>query len=488
MGISITGLSSGLDTASIVESLMQIERQPYNRLSTQKTNLQSEQAVFRAINTKLNTLSNAVSDLMLNSSFNILSASSSDESVVKLTAGEAATTGTFNVNVTQVAQSHSIKSGIIDANGTTLLGKTLTIDRDGTANDITIDTSGLAAGTKDRDVLEYIKNQINSKNTGLTASIVSVSDTQKVLVLTSKETGENNKMVLGSAAAGTGQIGLGGTALDASALNITDVSDNGANTTQKAQDAILSVNGITVTRSTNKITDVISGTTIEVQKAGSSTIKIATDADKVAGKIQAFVNAYNDVITTVRNNLAKPADSGKMNPLQGDSLLKDIDNKLYNIFNSLTASSPGFQSMAQIGLEIDKGVTKASLMTFTITFDKEQFKQKFTEDPQAVINLFKMDDTSPDNRDGIMRIMNQQIKEWTNSVDGTLTSKIKGYDAEISTIDDRMTALNDRLIMKEEQLKKQFSAMEVALSQLKSQQSWLSSQLASLTATTKASS
>jgi Flagellar capping protein len=466
MGISISGLGSGLDTAQIISDLMALERQPYTRLETSKKNLQSEKSIFQSINTKLNTLKTAVSDLLLNANFNLVSGKSTNEGVVKLKTAEGASTGNYNIAVTQLAQSHSIKSKSLDPAGTTLQGTTLKIG----SVEITVGDE-----MTDGEALEYIKNQINSKDTGLTAAVVSDSDNSKVLVLTSKETGAQNKMVLSSTDDG---ILLEGTAL--SALDITDIADNGQNTIQKAQDAKFTVNGLLITRSSNNISGVIDGVTLELVAAGSSQVTVARDTDKIAEKIDAFVKAYNDVINTVRNNLSKPADATKMNPLQGDSVLKTISNELYNLFTSATNLTDGYKMMAEIGLEIDKGITKGSLMTGTITFDKEKFKEAFSKDPNAVIDLFKH------NENGIMKAMDNRLKEWTSSVNGLITSKIKGYDSEIDMLDDRMEALDNRLQMKYEQLKKQFTAMEVALSGLKSQQSWLTSQLASLTALTQA--
>ncbi|MGG4035796.1 flagellar filament capping protein FliD [Paenibacillus cisolokensis] len=474
MGISISGLGSGLDTAQIISDLMTLERQPYIRLETSKKNLQSEKSIFQSINTKLNTLKTAVSDLLLNANFNLVSGKSTNEGVVKLKTAEGASTGNYNIAVTQLAQSHSVKSGEVDTGGTDLLNKTFEITYGGST--IKIETNQLASGSKNAEALEYIKNQINSQNTGLTAAVVSVSDTKKVLVLTSKETGEQNKMVL----SGTGGILLGGDALGA--LGITNVGPKGAgsNTIQDAADAKLTVSGVSITRSSNTISDVIDGVTLELVAAGSSQVTVARDMDKVAEKIDAFVKAYNDVVNTVRNNLSKPADATKMNPLQGDSVLKTISNELYNLFTSATNLTDGYKMMAEIGLEIDKGITKGSLMTGTITFDKEKFKEAFSKDPNAVIDLFKH------NENGIMKAMDNRLQEWTSSVNGLITSKIKGYDSEIGMIDDRMEAMDNRLQLKYEQLKKQFTAMEVALSGLKSQQSWLTSQLASLTALTQA--
>lgn len=476
MSFSINGLVSGLDTAQIISDLMQLERLPYTRLETQKTNLQSEQSIFRNINTKLSKLQTAIADLKLSSTFNLSSATSTDESAVKATASESASSGNFNVVVEQLAKNHTIKSATIDPAGTTLRSQSFVIDRDGTANDLTIDLSSLSATATDGEVLEYVKNQINLSSTGLTASIMSVDDaSNKVLVLSSKETGAENKIVAGNAAAGTGEIGISGTGFGT--LGFSDAASITSKTTQAAQNAKFTVNGVGIDKSSNTVSDVISGVTLQLLKDGnaSSTVSVAADGDKVAAKVEAFVTAYNDVISTVKDNLAKPSDKTKMNPLQGDSLLKEISNSLYNLFTDLSGSTGGFQMMSQLGLSIDKGITSATLMTGKITFDKEQFKAKLNENATAVTDLFKASGT------GIMHALDDQLSVWTSSANGLLTSKIKGYDSEIEMVDDRLIAMSDRLAMKEQQLKSQFTAMEVAMSSLKNQQSWMANQLAALT-------
>ncbi|MBW7474989.1 flagellar filament capping protein FliD [Paenibacillus oenotherae] len=467
----------------MLDKLMEYERLPYDRMKEKKTNLGSEQNIFRTINTKLSTLQTAVSDLLLGSNFNLSSATSSDEKVAKVTAAEGATTGNFDVTVNTLAKSHAIKSANITSASTYLKGSVFTIDRAGFPQ-ISIDTSVAAAGSTNGEVLEYIKNQINSQDSGLSASIISVSDTEKVLLLSSKETGLDNKMKLSG---GTGGIELGGTSL--AGLGISDV--DGANQTQAADNATLTVNGVDITRSSNKINDVISGVSLNLLSTGASQVNIAKDTDKIASKIEAFVTAYNDAVNMVRNNLTKPTDKTKMNPLQGDAMLKDVSDKLYTIFNRINANAADIAGgaspinmMSIIGLEIDKGITSGTLMTGKISFDKEKFKEKFNEDPNAVMDLFKRDD-AVDSKDGIMQVLNTQLKEWTSTANGLMTSKIKGYDSEISVIDDRMEAMDFRLQMRQDKLKKQFTAMEVALSKLKSQQSWMTSQLAALQTTAK---
>ncbi len=481
MSFSINGLVSNLDTGKIIQDLMKLERLPYTRLETKKEYLTSEQTVFRTINTKLTTLQNAIADLKLPSTFKISSATSSDESAVKVTAKENASAGQYKVEVTEIAQSHTIKSAAVSENGLTLKDKVFTFDIPGSNTSISINTSALNGengnlpnDVTDKDILEYVKNEINKSNAGVSASVMSVNDAgDMVLVLSSKETGAATQFVGGGATGKEIQISGSGFQQIGFVHNGSVVAEQ----TQEAKDAEIIVNGVKITKSKNTIDDVIAGVTLQLQKKGlTSNITVASDGDKVADKVEAFVKAYNDVVESVRGNLAMPSDKTKMNPLQSDALLKEVSNSLYSLFNGMAGSTDGFKVMSQLGLTIDKGVVKASLMTGKITFDKELFKSKLNDNANAVTDVFR----NSDNETGIMNQLDKQLKRWTSSVDGMMATKMKGYDAEIEMVDERMIAMGLRLEMKEKQLKSQFTTMEVALTSLKNQQSWLTNQLAAL--------
>ncbi|MFX3631599.1 MAG: flagellar filament capping protein FliD [Candidatus Pristimantibacillus sp.] len=462
MSISLPGLASNLDTAGMISKLIELERIPYTNMESKKTNLAAEQNVFRTINTKLSALKTAISDLKLPSTYKQLSATNSDETVMKFTTKDNALAGSYNIEVLKLAKADSVT---LDVNTMgSLSGKTLKI---GTNAEITV-----ASGLTDEEALKDLVKQINEQDNKVTATIISVNPdgTDKQLVLTSKETGL------------------------ASTINLTgSVTDNQGTLTHQAQDAEIKVNGLLVKRSTNQISDVIDGATLNLFKEGTVAASISTDSTKVADKVEAFVTAYNELISIVRENLKPPLDDKKVNPLQGDSVLKSITDAAYRAVTDLIGSN-GF--MSDLGITIDKGVTKGSLMTGKITFDKEVFKTKLQEDPQNVIDLFSrpnaVDVNDPaggrvkyDPQAGMAQRFDDLISTWNSVVNGSVTSKIKGYDSEISVVDERMERLSTRIDQKYERLKKQYTAMEVALTELNSQKSWMTSQLAALTASTQ---
>jgi len=460
MSFSLTGIASGLDTATIVSQLMQLEKIPYTKLETKQSTLNSQLSAVRSINTKLNTLRSAAEDLLLKSNFNLRSASNSDESVVKATVSEYAAETTYQINVTQLATQHIVKSKAFD-NNSTLTG---TIEINGhkfilaNAGDEPDAGENETVLTIEPDmtydqVLTKLMDAVNDKKLGVKASLVSTTPDSKTLVLTSEKFGAANKITFNE----------GGT------FDLKPVDGSG-------QNAVLTINGIDIEASSNDLSNVITGLSLTLHKIGESTITVTKDADKIAEKVEAFVKAYNDVITTIKSNTAK----GKT--LQGDATLRSLESYLNGIFNREVGdeNSSGLRYLFEIGLEIDKGVTSSSSMTGTIKFDKENFKAALAEKPDEVYQLFAMDDADHPNKSGIARQFKDSLMEWTRSGSGILAAKIEGYDSQIAFVKKQMESMEARLTLKEEQLKKQFAAMETALASLQSQQSWLMSQISSL--------
>ncbi|AIQ65882.1 hypothetical protein PSTEL_25005 [Paenibacillus stellifer] len=473
MSTSITGLASGFDSAAYIEAIMKQEKVPLTNLQTKKDNTTAYKNFFTALNTKMATLKDAATALSDLSTFTKNSATSSDTTKLAVTAGDSAVAGTYSVNVTslatqQVSGSSAVK--IVDDQGTkikfdsALTGAELIIS-DGTSIDLTeFDNQDLNMDT----ALSKIAAKINQTSSGVTASIVQTSSTEQRLVLTSKSTGE------------------------ASSFAITETGSFWgfpATPQQEATDAVFTVNGIEVHSSTNEVNDAIPGVTLTLTNTGSSTVKVAQDTDSIISKINTFVSAYNDIVTTIRNNTTKSTknDDGSLSlTLQGDPMLRDLMSQLNDWMNTPIGTTKGLNLLSDIGLEIDKGVTSASLMTGKITFDSDAFKAKMLEDPAGVQKLLGGTITTTTGggtttSTGMGGLFKNNLQSWNNSVDGLITSKIKGYDSEITYLSESIQNMSDRLDQREESLKKQYANLEVVMSSLNNQKSYVSSILASFT-------
>lgn len=454
MSFSLTGLASGLDTATIISQLMQIERIPYQKLEQRQNTLSSQQSIFRNINTKLSALRTAAEELSMSFNFDLRSTTVSDESVVKATASEGVPEGSYVINVESLATRHSVASKAFSNLGEEL-NETLKITiAVGDESDIfTIDPdpdNGLTV----EQALDQLRQKINASGLDVTASLITTDDSQgiKRLVITSNKTGTANSISIDDE------------------NNQFEFEDS-----VKAEDAIFKVNGVEIKSSSNEISEVIPGLSLTLKKAGETTIHVQRDVDKIVEKVEAFVKAYNDVISTVKSNL------GKEKSLQGDSTLRTLESHLNNLINRQVGNDPDALSfLFQIGLEVDKGKVDASSMTGTISFDKEKFKSAFAANPDEVIRLFTYQDKDHPDQNGIAVQFKNSLMEWTSYGTGILAMKIEGYTSEISLINQQMEAMETRLELKEQQLKRQFTAMESALIQLQNQQVWLASQIASM--------
>lgn len=471
MGVSISGLSgSGIDTTKLIETIMKEESIPYNNLQTKIDNTTAYRKFFNSMKTQLSNLKDAAKALGDLDSFKATAATSSNSSALSAVAADkSAIAGDYLINVKSLAKSQVSASNPFATGGTFTATGTLTLTRNGVTSDLLNLNDPEIQGKPMDEALAAIVTKINGlTDMGVKASVVQTKPGEKTLVITSSKTGEENSFTLG-----------GGTSF----WQAGDV--------QSAKNAEIEVNGLTVFSSTNEVKDAIQGVTLNLTGEGKSTVKVSQDTSSITTKIETFVKAYNDIVTTIRDNTKKSeknSDGSLSLTLQGDPMLRDLLSQLNNWMNTkVGGDNSSFQLFSQIGLEIDKGVTSASMMTGKITFDKELFAKKLAADPDVVEKMFNGDIIASTDSSGnavnisFSKMLDDNLQKWTNSVDGLISTKIKGYDSEISYVTEQMTNMKTRLTQREEGLKKQYATFEVMMKQLNNQKDWITSQFAALT-------
>lgn len=466
MGISIPGLASNLDTTAMITAIMNFEKIPYKNLETKKAAVTSSQTTITNINLKLKTLRDAAIALSDIDSFKSNGAVISDATKLSATVGDNAIPGNYSVKVTQLAKQQVSATGSIslkdNMGGDVKLSAadlTSTITVGGTTFDL--NELGLTADNTMEEALTKISDKINTIS-GVQASVIQTSEGNRTLVVTAKESGVSIGI------SGTGQFSFG------------------VKPKVEAQLAKIEVNGIEVTSSSNSVKDAIPGVTLQLLAENTTiNVEIKQDTDKITAKVEAFVEAYNVAVSLIRENTKKvinekDAEGNYKNfktNLQGDSLLRDLQNELSDIVNSVTGPSGQYRLLDQLGIEIDKGITSGALMTGKISFDKDLFKKMLSANPTAVEEMFK-------GANGLGSITKDRLNNWTKT-NGLMDSKMEGYKSEITFISSQMESMNQRLTLKEEALKRQYTQLEVSMTKLKSQQDWMKSQLSALTASNK---
>ncbi len=476
--IFLTGLYTGVDWDSVIDKIMQVEQKRIDVLEDQKSVYKNKLSAWQDLNTKVLNVQTQAEALSRTDAFNIftttLSASSGDpKSYVTATAGSEATAGVYEFTIKQLAAAKMDKTTNAFSSMTDALNwnGVLQLRRTGASEwtTITIETS---------DSLEDIKDKLNqvTDDTGVIASIVKYADNDYRLVLTAKDTGEANAFEINNAAT----ITVDSTTYDNLALpsylglfSSTDASGNGANENiiQQAQNAIINIYGQDAERSSNTVTDLIPGVTLNLLQADENvnvTLQVRRDTDAIVGNIQNFIEAVNDVLSYI--NKQSTYTEGKEAPiLLGDTTMMRLRSDI-----TTTMRQYGFvdndgneRYLFHIGIRLsDDNVYKINTSELT-----EAIENNF----EMVVRLFTDEDT------GIANRMQKLVENITDPYSyGYMESHKNEFESQIENINNRIEDIQDQMDKERDQLYQQFVTLEKYMAQMQQTQQWLSQQLSKL--------
>ncbi|MBK1794742.1 flagellar filament capping protein FliD [Devosia sp. WQ 349] len=256
-------------------------------------------------------------------------------SVFSATVDPAADQGTYKLEVVQLATAHKISSGTV-ATKTSDLNITSVISlgvEGGTPSTLSI--------TADMSLME-ISEAINKTkaSSGVQASIVQVTPNDFRLILTATETG---KSITSEVLSGDDALG---------ALGLTNPAGDFATVLQDAQQAIVRVDDLEVTRSSNEISDIITGTTLYLYQAtppGTSiTLEVDANVNNVKTAILQLVEAYNAYRDFAVKQQTLPSRTYDP-PLFGDGTMRSVNASI----GDALATAIGSESMSLLGLTYD---------------------------------------------------------------------------------------------------------------------------------------
>lgn len=447
----ITGVMSGLDTEEIINKLMAIERRPIDLLNSKKATLEKQKTAWQEINTKLADLHSKLADLKLMSTYTGKVATSSNTSVVTATASSSATSAVYSITVTQLAQAHSVASDrFADPAAALNLSGTFTVE-------------GVAVTVATTDSLNSIRDKINAANAGATASVI-----DNRLVITSNTTGAASTIDFVDDAT-TGVL---------KSLGILTATNTIKNQLVAAQDAAFTVNGLNITRSTNTVSDVISGVTLTLKGASATAVslEVKNDTQTAVNKIKAFVDSYNALMSDIATKLDYDSDTKTAGVLQGDRSLTDLENQLRRKSSEIISTAdPTLNALNLIGIT-------TSNKESTLTVNETKLTDVLSASPDKVALLFGASSTN--GNDGVATRMDSTVNLWTLSGTGFLAAKTDSLGNEITDIEKQVQRMENRLSIRERNLWRQFTALEEMLARMNAQSSWLAAQFSQMSGTT----
>lgn len=376
MSVSSIGIGSGVLTSDLIDQLAEAERAPTElRFDRKEEQVQAELSAVGRIRSALTDLRLPTRVLSNPDALQSLNAESSSGNV-SATAEGAAGVGQYSLEVTDLAQAHSLTtSSFADKNLTTLGTGTLSIRVGDVTKDITID------GTN--NTLEGIANAVNSdEELALNASVIDTGS-GFVLVFAAQNSGTENAIEISVNDTGDGN--------STDALGLSQLSFDGTNNhlteSVEAKDALFSINGISITRQSNTVSDAIEGVTFTLAgktNGSPATVSITQDTEKVLERVQAFVDAFNEVKTILNEVTAfDPNSSEETGVLLGDSTVRSINSQLRGVLSQVVPGLDGsaVRSLAEVGISTDR-------QTGMLEVDETMFTNALTDTPEDVIALF----------------------------------------------------------------------------------------------------
>jgi flagellar hook-associated protein 2 len=453
--------SSTLD--QYISQIMAIEHRSVDTLESKKRNLELKRSVFTDLSAKLSslrTLARELKNVGSLSPFRTFGVDSSDETLVSATATAYAQQATHTVNVTGLAQAHVIASAGYVATDTDFSEGTYTFQLTvgSTTSDVNVD---IAAGDNNETVLQAVADAINGSGAEVAATLVTtdtVTDTKK-LVVTSKETGTAN--LIANVVDTSGSL--------AAALQINGASAVGswsAATTQQADDAAFTLDGISIISSTNIVEDVLSGVTLNLKNVtgGNVTLTIEPDSTAIRAKVEGFIEKYNDVIGYLNEKTAISEDGQARGDLAG-----------YVSFTQLFYGLRGYVSAAVTTVEsgnpgrlTDVGLSVNSDGTLSIS-NSETLADTINAGIEKLEDLFN-------TTDGVAYKLDAKLTDYLEA-GGIIDLERNLVADQIDDLDDQIDDLEQRLSYREQELRKKFANLQVFASRLAEQQTVLQSLL-----------
>lgn len=447
---AIDGLITGMDTTAVIRQLLTLERQPQVRLQNRKATNDKVISALQGLNTKFLALQD-LSKKLGGTSWSQTKAtiSHADNVGVTVAAGTEPTSMAFTVK--SLAAAHKIYSAGTYATETEQVaaaGRDITIsytDEVGAAQSLIVNNHD---GTL-KGIADAINGTVGSP---ITARVVKTSETGDYrLEFTATRTGASS-------------------AFTVTGIRNPPTAEMAFTTATQASDAEIllgTTNPMSITSTTNTLTDVAPGVTLNLKKADLNTeitVDVTRDSAGIAGDVEKFIEAANAILSEIKTLTKYDADKKSAGLLQNDRMVRDLQSSILNA----VATAVGGVSAASAGVEL----TRDGLLTF----DKAKFETAYAADPAAVAAVF----TGPAGSEGIAQRLKTVSADATAFGTGRLTVAIESRNTANRRYDDGIAAWDVRLTRRESTLRRQFAAMEAALGRAQQQGNWLAGQLASL--------
>lgn len=454
--ISVSGLASGVDTDAVIQKLMAVQRRSQTALKLQQSQAEARQSALRDVAARLRGLQGAAHDLRSSSLWaNAQTVQSTDPARVQARASGTTPPGGYQIEV----------SGLARAAQRSFVYTPQDLDTEVTIGATTI---SIPAGA---DVTAVAVRINAGAQTPVYATVVGdVAGGQQRLVLSSRLTGAAN----GFTAAGP------------------SLAEDPAGRLAGA-DTVFTVDGVEHRAPTSTVTDAIPGLQLTLQGITSTPVSVSAgapsaDLDAVKAKLHSFVEQYNAAVSLITSRLSETRVSSPQSDtdaargvLQNDGALKGLLGQLRLAVSTLRvdgSDAQGAATLADLGIStgaVSPGAINPDALAGKLVLDESKLATALQTSVSAVQTALGASLGGV----GLIQKLDALLDPVTQT-GGTLDTRISAADGTVRRLAKSLTAMGDRLQKREEQLRRQFTAMETSLSRNQSRAQWLSGQIAAL--------
>lgn len=427
----------------VVEQLMVFERRPITIRKIQQENFERELTAIRGIQSKIDALKKALDEALKANALAIRKSTSSNKDVVTLTPKNGAVLGTYEIEVIRRATQQIVYGDQLDTETQYCWTGTFKIN----GKEIKIDSA------EETRLIHYAR-AINDADAGVTATVVGGR-----MKIVTNATGKDATITWEDPDGILRQLGI-----------LAEDGDGGLlvkNQTQSAEDAMIKLDGITFTRPSNTISDLIQDVTINLhgisEEGTSVTVTVENDVTAVRNEIQKVITAYNSLITEIETKTAKGA------VLQGDTSLATLVRTLRQAVNNVVGTARGQYDRASL-VGIGTGSYESGgYLSGTLVVDTAKLESAIGNDPASVVSLFT-------SAQGIFTRLKESLKQATGK-DSLIGSRIDSLQKRIDEINDWAESYERILKQREANLLRQFTRLEQVLADMETQQIWIQQQM-----------
>lgn len=461
-GTTISGLGTGLDIGGMVTAIADAEKAPkqaqIDRLTTKtETSLSAVGTLTSAVETFEASLTALESS---SSSFEGLGVQSSADGVASATAGAGAVPGSYEVEVISLASSSKVASASLEGGASTTFdsGGTLTIDvGDNASYEVQV-----APGASLTEIRDAINSQL-SATAGISANIITDASGAR-LVLSSEVTGEGTDLYV----KGTGDLAALNINVDEDGNHdLTQQSGTGAGSITLASNASYKIDGLELSSSTNTVT-ALSGLSIKLTAEGTTTLTVAPNTEGLKTSIEAFVSAYNNLITVTdaltRVTTSEDETSTDAGALVGDALVRSLLGSIRNELVQPSTGSGELSVLAQLGVTTNKDGT--------LSIDDAKLSSALETHYDEVQAFFVGDD-------GLIPRLKSVTEPYT-APGGLLAGRTESLQKTMTQLSEQQQALDRRIDSLTTSLYTKYNNMDILVAQLNASSASLLSTLEAL--------